>query len=170
MFKTVLTILYCIALNCWILNIDLLELCTISNCHIVCQCGGFVRSRTECKCDKIILFELAWNVLMSYWVSLSNFYPPFPSSSSLWHLYSTFKSLWYRLSNALTVYYAAQANHLAVSCQYERKPPFPRSTPRELQLPSVLPLIHTLTHMATVDRRMVVGHVPTVHTCSFMCT
>ena len=24
---------------------------TISNCHIVCQCSGYVRSCTECKCD-----------------------------------------------------------------------------------------------------------------------
>ena len=30
--------------------------------------------------------------------------------------------------------------------------------------------IHTHSHMLTVDRSMVVGHVPTVHTCSFMCT
>ena len=30
--------------------------------------------------------------------------------------------------------------------------------------------IHTHSHMFTVDRSMVVGHVPTVHTCSFMCT
>ena len=30
--------------------------------------------------------------------------------------------------------------------------------------------IHTHSHMLTVDRSMVVGHVLTVHTCSFMCT
>ena len=24
---------------------------TISNCHIVCQCNGCMRSHTECKCD-----------------------------------------------------------------------------------------------------------------------
>ena len=36
-----------------------------------------------------------------------------------------------------------------------------------LQSPSVLPFIHTLIHMVTVDRSMVVGQVPMVHTCSF---
>ena len=30
--------------------------------------------------------------------------------------------------------------------------------------------IHTHSHMLTVDRSMVVGHVLTVHICSFMCT
>ena len=29
---------------------------------------------------------------------------------------------------------------------------------------------HTHSHMVIVDRSMVVGHVPMVHTCSFMCT
>ena len=29
---------------------------------------------------------------------------------------------------------------------------------------------HTHSHMVTADRSMVVGHVPTVHKCSFMCT
>ena len=29
---------------------------------------------------------------------------------------------------------------------------------------------HTHSHVVTADRSMVVGHVPTVHTCSFMCT
>ena len=29
---------------------------------------------------------------------------------------------------------------------------------------------HTHSHMVTADRSMVVGYVPTVHTCSFMCT
>ena len=29
---------------------------------------------------------------------------------------------------------------------------------------------HTHSHMITVDRSMVVGHVLMVHTCSFMCT
>ena len=29
---------------------------------------------------------------------------------------------------------------------------------------------HTHSHMVTADRSIVVGHVPMVHTCSFMCT
>ena len=29
---------------------------------------------------------------------------------------------------------------------------------------------HSLTHSFMADRRMVVGHVPMDHTCSFMCT
>ena len=29
---------------------------------------------------------------------------------------------------------------------------------------------HTHSHMVTADRSIVVGHVPTVHMCSFMCT
>ena len=29
---------------------------------------------------------------------------------------------------------------------------------------------HTYSHMVTADRSTVVGHVPTVHMCSFMCT
>ena len=55
-----------------LLNIDywLLELCnrinlfmnTISNCHIICQCGGYVRSRTERKCD--ICINAQWMSLL----------------------------------------------------------------------------------------------------------
>ena len=78
------------------------------------------------------------------------------------------------------VYYATQVNYLAVSCQYKREPPSPRLIPwKHTSLQGSCgtdPLtivfcaaIHTLTHILTVDRTMVVGHVPTAHKCSFMC-
>ena len=78
---------------------------------------------------------------------------------------------------------AAQANHLTVSHQYEKEPPSPRSTPWGAYRSASLMChrssfsqafsachSHTHSHMVIVDRSMVVGHVLTVHTCSFMCT
>ena len=78
---------------------------------------------------------------------------------------------------------AAQANHLTVSHQYEKEPPSPRSTPWGAYRSASLMChrssfftslqcchSHTHSHMVIVDRSMVVGHVPMVHTCSFMCT
>ena len=63
----------------------------------------------------------------------------------------------YQMHFTISIVNAAQANHLTVSCQYEREPPFPRSTPwgacrsashkqhrSSLQSPSVLPFTHTL--------------------------
>ena len=61
----------------------------------------------------------------------------------------------------------------------EGEPPPPRSTPWGAYRPAVsceaVPLFSalvgsTLTHSLTVDRSMVVGHIPMDHTCSFMCT
>ena len=57
--------------------IDLLELCnrinlimnTISNCHVVCQCGGCVRSHTECKCDINIFTMVIFVAYGSRWPS-----------------------------------------------------------------------------------------------------
>ena len=74
-----------------------------------------------------------------------------------------------------TVYYATQANHLAVSCQYEREHTGLQASygtdPLTVTFNAAIHRhTHTHTHMVTVDRSMVVGHVPTVHTCSFMCT
>ena len=79
--------------------------------------------------------------------------------------------------------HAALANHLTVSHQYEKEPPSPRSTPwgayrstRLMQHRSFLYNClqcchsHIHSHMVIVDRSMVVGHVQTVHICSFMCT
>ena len=59
-------------------------------------------------------------------------------------------------------------------------PPLPDQLPGEhtglhhilCSMPSnnCLQCSHTYTHLFMIDRSMVVGHVPTVHTCSFMCT
>ena len=49
--------------------------------------------------------------------------------SSVQHLYSTLRVCGTGFLMCFTVHYAPQINHLAVSCQYERKPPSPRSTP-----------------------------------------
>ena len=77
---------------------------------------------------------------------------------------------------------AAKANHHSVSHQCEREPPSPISTlPGEHTGPHhILCSIpsnnqphcspHTYTHSLMVDRSTVVGHVPMVHMCSFMCT
>ena len=79
--------------------------------------------------------------------------------------------------------HAAQANYILCHTSMRRSHPLPDQLPGEhtgpqtsygadppLQLPSVLPLTHTHSHMVTKDRSMVVGHFLMVHTCSFMCT
>ena len=70
-----------------------------------------------------------------------------------------------------------------MSCQYERETPSPRSTPwgayrsasHKQHRSSFYNCLqcchsHTHSHLVTVERSMVVGHVAMVHTCSFMCT
>ena len=75
----------------------------------------------------------------------------------------------------------AWATLLAVSFLIEGEPPLPDQLPGEHTGPpshvrqylfyhlSYL-VQHSLTHSIMADRRIVVGHVPTDNTCSFMCT
>ena len=77
---------------------------------------------------------------------------------------------------------AAKANHHSVSLQYERGATlsqinFLGSIEVRITFCAVIPsnnhphCCHTHTpHSLMVDRSTVVGHVPMVHMCSFMCT
>ena len=100
---------------------------------------------------------------------------------NLWNLYSVltecnaFSSV---LHNTIT---AAKANHYSVLHQYEREPPSLQinslgSIQVRISLCAVYLVTiafnaatHTHIHIM-VDRSTVVGHVPMVHMCSFMCT
>ena len=98
------------------------------------------------------------------------------NSQSFWWTFCTRKGKLRLLYNE----YASKANHFTVSCQYEREPLSPRSTPWGAtglhhilcSIPSNnhLQCCHRHTHSLMVDQSTVVGHVPTVHICSFMCT
>ena len=55
----------------------------------------------------------------------------------------------------------------------EGEPPPPRSTPWRAYRPAISSgqcLFFIIQPFSAVVRSMVVGHVPTDHTCSFMCT
>ena len=43
---------------------------TILNCHIVCQCGGYVQSCTECKCNIYVVIIINMYIFTTFLVKV----------------------------------------------------------------------------------------------------